>query len=247
MSGQSSDSCCGQRPSEHVSPANFRIVETPVPAPGSRTGAGQAQVSVARPLHARPAERREVLRQTPGGGRGHAGRDGRRRRGVRQPALQARRRRCRHGRLAALRAQRRSRPAGGRRQGDPDLRPISAPSACLASPPGTGSTRSSHPRRGRRCSSRPRPGPSAPSSASLRERPVHARSASPEGRRNAHYAVDELGYAACVDHKSPEFAAQLKAALPGRRRRAVRERRRRAVPTSAAGASTISPALRSAA
>ena len=29
------------------------------------------------------------------------------------------------------------------------------------------------------------------------------------------YAVHELGYAACVDHKSPEFADELKAALPG--------------------------------
>ncbi len=28
------------------------------------------------------------------------------------------------------------------------------------------------------------------------------------------YAVQELGYAACVDHKSPTFAAELKAALP---------------------------------
>ncbi len=29
------------------------------------------------------------------------------------------------------------------------------------------------------------------------------------------YAVHQLGYAACVDHKSPEFAEELKAALPG--------------------------------
>jgi NADPH-dependent curcumin reductase len=34
------------------------------------------------------------------------------------------------------------------------------------------------------------------------------------GPEKCGYAVDELGYAACVDHKSPEFAAQLKAALP---------------------------------
>jgi NADPH-dependent curcumin reductase len=34
------------------------------------------------------------------------------------------------------------------------------------------------------------------------------------GPEKCGYAVDELGYAACVNHKSPEFATQLKAALP---------------------------------
>jgi NADPH-dependent curcumin reductase len=34
------------------------------------------------------------------------------------------------------------------------------------------------------------------------------------GPEKCDYAVDGLGYAACVDHKSPQFAEQLKAALP---------------------------------
>ena len=34
------------------------------------------------------------------------------------------------------------------------------------------------------------------------------------GPEKCAYAVDELGYSDCVDHKSPQFAAQLKAALP---------------------------------
>ncbi len=34
------------------------------------------------------------------------------------------------------------------------------------------------------------------------------------GPEKCAYAVDELGYAACVDHKSPQFAAELQAALP---------------------------------
>jgi NADPH-dependent curcumin reductase len=34
------------------------------------------------------------------------------------------------------------------------------------------------------------------------------------GREKCVYAVEELGYAACVDHKSPNFAEELKAALP---------------------------------
>ena len=34
------------------------------------------------------------------------------------------------------------------------------------------------------------------------------------GKEKCAYAVNELGYAACVDHKSPGFAEELKAALP---------------------------------
>ncbi len=34
------------------------------------------------------------------------------------------------------------------------------------------------------------------------------------GAEKCAYAVEELGYAACVDHKSPSFAADLKAAVP---------------------------------
>src|SRR5208337_2137287 len=35
------------------------------------------------------------------------------------------------------------------------------------------------------------------------------------GARKCAYAVEELGYAACVDHKSQNFAEDLKAVVPG--------------------------------
>ena len=108
------------RPAANVSPVNFRLVETPYSDSRAGTGAGQASVSLARPLHARAAERREILRQAPGVGRSHARGHGRRRRGLGEPELQEGRRRRRDGRVAALRARRRARPAGDRREGDPD-------------------------------------------------------------------------------------------------------------------------------
>ena len=50
------------------------------------------------------------------------------------------------------------------------------------------------------------------------------------GPEKCAYAVRELGYDACVDHKSLRFPEDLKDALFERGRRAVRERRRRTVP-----------------
>ena len=90
------------RPTDKVSPANFRVVETPVPTPGPGQVLVRQTFLVARPVYARQAQRREVLRQASGSRRGHAGRRRRRRRGLEQSAFQARRRGRRHGRLAAL-------------------------------------------------------------------------------------------------------------------------------------------------
>ena len=81
---------------------------------GAGAGRGAPPLSVARPLHARPDERREVLRRAAAARRDDDRRHGRRSRRLREPALQAGRFRRRHGRLAALRAERRARPQQGR-------------------------------------------------------------------------------------------------------------------------------------
>ena len=97
------------RPTEKVSPANFRLVEAPLPDAGPGRSAGASPLSLARPLHARPAQRREILRQAAGTGRDDGRRNGRRGRRLEQSALRAGRFRRRHGRLAALWPQRRAR------------------------------------------------------------------------------------------------------------------------------------------
>ena len=108
------------RPTGKVSPANFRIVETPVSAPGPGRSAGPPHVPVARPVYARAARRREILRQAAGGRGGDGRRNGWHCRGLQHSPLQAGRRRCRHGRLAALFAKRRQGPARRRREGGAD-------------------------------------------------------------------------------------------------------------------------------
>ena len=56
------------------------------------------------------------------------------------------------------------------------------------------------------------------------------------GPEKCAYAVKELGYDACVDHKSPNFARRAEGGAAERDRRPVRECRRRAVPAGAAAA-----------
>ena len=60
------------RPTAKVSPSNFRIVETPVPTPGPGQVLVRTSVSVARSLYARPAQRRQILRDAAGARRGDA-------------------------------------------------------------------------------------------------------------------------------------------------------------------------------
>ena len=50
------------------------------------------------------------------------------------------------------------------------------------------------------------------------------------GPEKCAYAVKELGYDVCVDHKSPNFARRTEGGAAERDRRTVRERRRRTVP-----------------
>ena len=74
------------RPADKVSPANFRIVDTPVPAPGP----GQVLVrhtflSLDPYMRARTPQRREILRQTAGDRRGDGRGNCRHRRSLEQP------------------------------------------------------------------------------------------------------------------------------------------------------------------
>ena len=108
------------RPTGKVSPANFRVVETPVSDARAGRSAGAPYIPVARPVYARAAQRREILRQAAGSRRGDGRGHGRPGRGLEQSALLSGRRCRRHGRLAALFAKRRRDLKGRRREGDPD-------------------------------------------------------------------------------------------------------------------------------
>ena len=130
------------------------------------------------------------------------------------PRFQSGRRGRRHGRLAALFAERRRDLESRRRQGgaDPGLsRPARhARRHRLVRPEQDHRAEE----RGRRCWSRRRPARSARWSASSRRSPARGPVGIAGGKEKCAYAVKELGYAACVDHKSPNFAEELKAALP---------------------------------
>ena len=83
---------------------------------GGGRGAGEEPVAVARPVHARPHERGEVLRRQAGDRRGHDRRHGRRGRRIQEPEVRGGRQGARHARLAAVRPVRRQGPEQGRRE-----------------------------------------------------------------------------------------------------------------------------------
>ena len=152
---------------------------------GAGAGRGAPPLSVARPLYARPDERREILRRAAAARRDDGRRHGRRSRRLREPALQAGRFRRRHGRLAALRAERRARPQQGRREGD-SAAGLSRP-ARHARRHGVVGPQQDHRAQGGRDGrwSPRRPARSARWSASSPSSPARGRSASPAARRNA--------------------------------------------------------------
>ena len=137
------------RPTDKVSPANFRIVETPVPAPGpgevlvrhtflSLDPYMRGRLSDAK-SYAKPQEVGAVM------GGGTVGD----RRGLEQSALSARATRSSAGGgWQRYSPERRQRAARRRREVDPDPGLSRRRSACRASPPGTASTRSSRRRAG---------------------------------------------------------------------------------------------------
>ena len=202
------------RPTDKVSPANFRVVEAPVPAPGPGEVLVRHQFLSLDPYmrgrlsdaksYAKPQEVGAVM----GGGTV----------GIveasNNPRFKAGRRGRRHGRLAALFAERRR----GLNVVDAKAIPIQAYLGPVGMP---GRHRLVRPQqdhraesRARRWSFRPRPARSARWSASSPSIAGARAVGIAGGPEKCAYAVRELGYAACVDHKSPRFAEEMKAALP---------------------------------
>ena len=100
---------------------NFELAESPIPRAGRGRGAHAHRLSLARPLHARPHERRAVLRQA-GRRRAADGRRHRRRdRQIAQSEILRRRYRRRTRRLAGIRAVERRGPAQARSGGGAGL------------------------------------------------------------------------------------------------------------------------------
>ena len=202
------------RPTEKVSPANFRAQESPMPRAGEGADRRAPPLSLARPLHARPAQRRQELRQAAGARRGDGRRRGRRGRGIEErrsssPAISS------SAWAAGSISRSPTAPAGPwSTPGRSRSRPISASSACPASPPGTGSTRSSSRSRARRWWSRPPRARSAAWSASSPGSRARSAVGIAGGPEKCAYVRDALGFDACVDHKSPSFGDDMKAALP---------------------------------
>ena len=194
------------RPTDKVSPACFRIVETPVPAPGpGEVLVRHTFLSLDPYMRGRISDAKSYAKPQEVG-RGDGRRHGRRRGGLEQSALQGRRRGRRHGRLAALFAERRR-----------DFRVVDAKAipiqAYLGPARHAGSHRVVRPqqdhragKRARRCSSRRRPARSVRWSGQLAKLAGARAVGIAGGPEKCAYAVKELGYAACVDHKSPRFA-----------------------------------------
>ena len=91
------------RPEGRVTEENFRIAEAPLGEPEARRGPRPERVAVARSVHARPDERREVLRRAGADRRGDGRPDRRQRDRVARPGLCSRRQGADAARLAALR------------------------------------------------------------------------------------------------------------------------------------------------
>ena len=99
------------RPIGWPTPENFALVESDVPDLAEGQILVRNEVHLRRPVHARPDERRQVLRRAVRAGRGHARRRGRRGRRVPRRGLRRRRPRPARPRLARVRrARREARP-----------------------------------------------------------------------------------------------------------------------------------------
>ena len=222
------------RPTEKVTPANFPFGRRAGADAWAWAGRGAPSLSLARSLHAWPAERGEVLRRAPEArrddGRGH----GRRSRRLRESA--ASRRAISWSAWAAgvygL--------SDGRGLNKVDAkafrcRPISDRSACPASPPGGGSTRSSRPSPAKRCWSPRRPARSVRLSANSPSSPGPG-----DRRRRRGREMPLCDRDARLRRLRPSQVGAFRRSVQGGGgvgpRRRVRERRRRAVPAGAAAA-----------
>ena len=109
------------RPTHKVSPANFRIVETPVPTPGPGQVLVRHWFLSLDPGVRKVLQRRQVLRQAPGDRRGDGRGHGRRRRGLEQsPLTTSAMRSSAWVAGSAIRIKRRRKSSGGRCEDNPD-------------------------------------------------------------------------------------------------------------------------------
>ena len=231
-----------RRPTGDVTADCFRAGDRHPAGAGRRPGAGALALPVARSLHAAAHDRAALL---------HAA--------LRARQAADRRLGRRGGRIEATRASPRATRDGHAELGDATrsmtaracarstrrsrrCRPISACSACRPSPPGTASPTSASPRPARRCSSRPRPAPSARWRASSPSSPAPASWAAPATTRSAHWAVREAGYDACFNHRTErDYRRGARQALPAGHRCRLRECRRQDLPRRVRAAEQFRP------
>ena len=203
-----------QRPHGAPDAADFRAGRNGGAPAARRPGAAAHPVPVARPLYARPHERRAILRRR---GR-HRRRHGRRHRvargGVAAPRFQAGRLGAGLQRLAGLRPVRRHRPDQAGADDAPAPRRARACSACRASPPTWACSTSASRSPAKRWWWPPPPARSARWSARSPSSKAAARSASPAAPTSA--ATSSMNWAStpASTTAAPDFAAQLAAACP---------------------------------
>ena len=202
------------RPQGEVTESNFRIVDAPVGEPGDGRSAGQERVALARSVHARPDERREVLRPAGGDRRSDGRADRRRGRRVEASALS----RGRQGADAAAGWQ-----LYGVVKGD-ELQPIDTrrvPASCylgVLGMPGItawfGLFDIGAPKAGETVVVSAASGAVGSVVGQLAK--IHGCRAVgiAGGRAKCDYVVRELGFDACVDHRGGALAADLSAACP---------------------------------
>ena len=185
-------------------------------------------LALARSLHARPHERREVVRAAGGDRRGHGRPDRRRGRRIARPGVRARRHGAHAAGLAALRQSRRaaSWSSSIRKRAPPSCLPRRARHARhhrVVRPV----TRSAQPKAGETVVVSAASGAVGSVVGQLAKIAGCRAVGIAGGTAKCDYVVDELGFDACIDYKAGNLLPNLHDALPEGRRRRFRERRRR--------------------
>ena len=215
-----------RRPEGEPDDDTFVFEEHELPALRGRPAPAAGRLPLARPLHAGPVERRPVVRRAGGGGRRHRRRHGLRGRGDPRPVV----RRGRRGALLLRLADPRDRrgPATSASSTRPQRRSPrrSGCWGCPGSRRTPGSSRSAGRNRARPSWSPPPPGPSGRPSARSRRSRAPGPSASPAARRSGRRCSTSSASTSRSTTAPPRFADDLAKAVPGRRRRLLRERRR---------------------
>ena len=221
----------GELPSTRTSPSS----RSSSPEPGEGQVLVRNTFLSRRPLHARPDERREVLRPAvpagPADGRRGGGRGDRGRRRRRRRHRSADRRRRHRDPRAGLAHRRRSWPPTGPGSSTPPSlprRPTWACSACPAGPRTPGCCASASSSEGDRVFV----SAAAGAVGSLVGQIARLKGAaqvvgSAGGPEKTRWLLDDAGFNAAVDYKAQPIAEGLKQAAPERHRRLLRQRRRR--------------------